>query len=193
MAYRLHLDGLSYREIAETMRKAVASGQVCGFSARYSHGNAYDDVQVCARRIQEAFVAEVEPRRQKMRDRLERLFAQAWRQSRGNPDRQGIVTMAEEDRIGWSGEARSALDQLAKLDGLYAPTKVAPTNPAGDKPFDVSEAIDPTAVGLRAANFFADLFAKLGPDVLGGEPAPPAPSSDAPAAPPEPQGEGGPA
>jgi hypothetical protein len=57
------------------------------------------------------------------------------------------------------GDVRAAaavLKDLAELQGLYPPKKVAPTNPAGDKPYDAQLSDADRAAALEA------LYARLG-------------------------------
>jgi hypothetical protein len=58
-----------------------------------------------------------------------------------------------------AGDFRTALAVLqdeAKLEGLYPPQKIAPTNPQGDKPYEGSLTDDERLAALRA------LYARLG-------------------------------
>jgi hypothetical protein len=70
-----------------------------------------------------------------------------------------------------AGDYRTALavlDSEAKLEGLFPPTKIAPTNPEGDKPYECSLTDAERAAAL--GRLYASLGAGAGGPPAGGAP-----------------------
>lgn len=105
------------------LRKSGASYRAIGRVLGCSEATAHRDVRKALRRIIAFGDRQAEEYRQLELERLDAIQLGVWLRMRtGDPHAADVARKVSESR--------------RKLLGLDAPTKVAPTNPAGDKPYE---------------------------------------------------------
>lgn len=116
-ALALRLQGGTYREIAQTMREGDMAGP------KYDHTQAYDDVAHCLKEIRETTREDAEQLIVLEEQRLDALIMSLWQRVIDFNDYFAL------DRL------LRILEMRWKLLGIGAPTKVALTDPTGNREY----------------------------------------------------------
>lgn len=157
LALKFRIEGTSFREIARRVKAESRSESgpyrgVC--SAAYSECAAHNDVLSEIRRLAESCSEKAEEVQRIELERLDKLLAGMWKR-------------AERGDEGAVNAILRIMDRRARYLGIDAPTKVAPTDPSGDKPYEPltdKERVFRVAAILDAARTRAAGQAAAGPD-----------------------------
>ena len=140
-AISLRRRGATYQDIASAMQKAWKEGTGPQVPERYDKTLAFRDVSAALLQAKERFTLDAGKLKELEVQRAEAGYALAW-QIAGGQNRDGTYVYSTGERLAAMDRCEMFSRTLSRLHGLDAPTKIAPTDPTGDKPFEGVELSD---------------------------------------------------